>query len=104
MNYFKFFHLFSEQGTQRSEGFEDSRIQGVEWKRQRVGGSAKHLHLYTSKHLISSLFRAGNCGNSCAEGTVVCPSQSLSSLFRAGNNLFLRVYEPPLCIYDILLI
>jgi len=31
-------------------------------------------------------------------------SQSLSSLFRAGNNLFLRVYEPPLCIYGILLI
>jgi len=74
MNYFKFFHLFSEQGTQRSEGFEDSRIQGVEWKkaevrsqksevrRQRVGkgrglegwrfrGLAKHPHFQTSNLL-----------------------------------------------------
>ena len=29
---------FEDSRGQKSEGFKDSRIQGVEWKRQKVGG------------------------------------------------------------------
>jgi len=56
-------------------------------KRQRVRCFAKHLHLYTSKHLISSLFRAGNerQGIELFSNSILF-KHLISSLFRAGNS------------------